>query len=99
MNDDGWWNTRRTPPTPIPVWIDLVHALPPRRMRMSQVPLRVRSAGIDNSATVPGELLAWHQTTTGDWWALTRFTATNRTEKAHLDLTQLVPARSVRPRS
>ena len=62
------------------------------------MPLRVRAGGLDNSATVPGILHAWHQTHTGDWYALTSFEITNRNGTASLVVTQLVTADAVRPR-
>jgi hypothetical protein len=35
---------------------------------------------------------------TGDWWAKVRIEVTNRTQRAHMDLPQLVPAKAVSPR-
>lgn len=32
----------------------------------------------------PGVLLAWHQTCTGDWWALATFELTNRSTRPAL---------------
>lgn len=97
---DPWQATRRELTTPLPVWVELPRALRPSRVGSGRaVPLRVRAGGIDNAATVPGLLLAWHRTTTGDWFALTRFTATNRAGTAQLELTHLVPADAVRPRT
>jgi hypothetical protein len=61
------------------------------------VPLRVRQSGIDITATVAGELLSWHQAMTGDWWAKVHLEVSNRTGRARMSLTQLVPAKAVRP--
>lgn len=94
-----WQGTRRRPDAPVPIWIKLSNALSPGRVRVFEgVPLRVRAAGIDISATVPGVLLAWHQTCTGDWWALASFELTNRSGRPSLVVTQLVPASAVKPR-
>ncbi|TWF94393.1 hypothetical protein FHU35_1397 [Saccharopolyspora dendranthemae] len=96
---DGWQGTRRRPATPQPIWVHLVQALPPQRgIGYGSTPLRVRAGGIDISATVPGVLLAWHQTCVGDWWALATFELTSRTGKPGLVVTQLVPAKAVMPR-
>ncbi|MEU6263908.1 hypothetical protein [Saccharopolyspora shandongensis] len=98
--DGDWQGTRRRPDTPVPIWIKLAYVLPPspRPRAIDRVPLRVRAAGIDISATVPGVLLDWHQTITGDWWALATFELTNRSGKPGLVVTQLVPAAAVKPR-
>lgn len=56
-------------------------------------------SGIDVAPEVPGVLLAWHQTLTGDWWALTRFEVTNRAERASLTVTQFVSTAAARPRT
>lgn len=84
---------------PVPVWVQLQPVLPPARFGLAGVSLRVQGAGIDITATVPGELLSWHQTMTGDWWALVRFEVTNRSARARMGLTQLVPAKAVRPQT
>ena len=94
-----WSGTRRSPTTPQPVWVYLPRVLPPARIGGRHgVPLRVRASGLDNSATVLGILHAWHQTHTGDWYALTSFEITNRNGTASLVTTQLVTADAVRPR-
>lgn len=69
MPDDGdcWWGTCRVVDPPTAVWVRLDQVLPPARFGMGGVPMRVRQSGIDISVTVPGELLSWHQTMTGDW--------------------------------
>ena len=83
----------------MPVWVHLAVAFPPGRVSSTRgVPLRVRAFGIDNSATVAGELLAWHRALTGDWFALTRFEVANRSRRGRLVVTQFVPARAVTPR-
>lgn len=97
-DEDGWWGTRRELDPPMPVWVQLQRALPPSRFGLKGVPLRVRQSGIDVTATVPGELLSWHQTMTGDWWAKVRIEVTNRLERDRMLLVQLVPANAVRPR-
>lgn len=98
--DGDWQGTRRRPDAPVPIWIKLAYVLPPspRPGGLNGVPLRVRAAGIDIAKTVPGVLLAWHQTITGDWWALATFELTNRSQKPGLVVTQLVPAAAVKPR-
>lgn len=96
---DGWWKTRRVLQDPLPVWVYLPWAFPRRGVGVGRdVPMRVRVAGLDTSVTVPGEVLVWHQTFTGEWWALTRFEVTNRAGRAHVALTQLVSERAVRKR-
>ncbi|RRO13148.1 hypothetical protein EIL87_26285 [Saccharopolyspora rhizosphaerae] len=96
---DGWQGTRRRPHTPLPIWVHLARALPPQRgIGYGRTPLRVRAGGIDIAATVPGVLVAWHQTSVGDWWALATFEMTNRTGKPAVVVTQLVPAAAVSPR-
>lgn len=100
-NEDGgdWQGTRRRPDTPQPIWVRLAQVLPPQRgVGYGNTPLRVRAAGLDITATVPGVLLAWHQTCTGDWWALATFELTNRRSAAGIVVTQLVPAGAVQPR-
>lgn len=87
------------PPTPVPVWVRLALVLPPNRVGSGNVPLRVRMSGIDVAPEVPGDLLSWHQTLTGDWWAMCRFSVTNRTERASLMVTQFVSTAAVRPRT
>lgn len=95
---DGWCGTYRPLDTAMPVWIRVPLVLPPARVAATRgVPLRVRAAGIDNSATVAGQLLSWHQTLTGDWWALTQFEVTNRNQRARLPLAQLLPEAAVCP--
>lgn len=95
---DGWWGTRRVPTTPMPVWVNLSLVLPPSQVGIGGVPVRVRASGLDISTHASGELLSWHQTMTGDWWASVRMTVTNRTRKAELNLVQLVPASAVAPK-
>jgi hypothetical protein len=95
---EGWWGTCRVVDPPKLVWVRLAQVLPPARFGMDRVPLRVRQSGIDISATVPGVLVSWHQTITGDWWAKVRIEVTNRGQRAQMDLTQLVPAKAVSPR-
>lgn len=97
-NEDGWWGTRREVNPPQPVWVRLGEVLPPKRIRRDGVPLRVQQAGIDITATVPGELLSWHQTMTGDWYGLVRIEVANRSGCGRIRLTQLVCARAVSPR-
>lgn len=58
-----------------------------------------RKSGIDITATVPGELLSWHQTMTGDWWAKVRIEVTNRRGRDRMSLVQLVPANALHPRT
>ncbi|MER7015339.1 hypothetical protein ABT324_28230 [Saccharopolyspora sp. NPDC000359] len=95
--DDPWRGTRRDLEPPCEVWIKLAYALPPRPLPRPRVPLRVRAAGLDIAATVPGVLRAWHQTCTGEWWGLCELTITNGTGAA-LHLTgQLVPEAALRP--
>ncbi|MGP4015134.1 hypothetical protein [Saccharopolyspora sp. 5N708] len=89
---DGWWKTWRVLPEPLPVRVYLPWVFTSR-----DVPLRVRVAGL-TSRTVPGEVLGWQQTLTGEWWALTRFEVSNRSGRAHLTLTQLVSEGAVRKR-
>lgn len=98
--DGDWQGTRRRPDAPVPIWIKLAYVLPPspRPGGLNGVPLRVRAAGIDIAKTVPGVLLAWHQTITGDWWALATFELTNRSGRPGLVVTQLVSATAVSPR-
>ena len=102
MGNEGggeWQGTRRRPDVPQPIWIRLVQALPPQRgVGYGDTPLRVRAGGIDIATTVPGVLLAWHQTCVGDWWALATFEVMNRTGKSGLVVTQLVPAKAITPR-
>lgn len=94
-----WQGTRRRPDVPQPIWIRLVQVLPPQRgVGYGDTPLRVRAGGIDVATTVPGVLLAWHQTCVGDWWALATFELSNRTGNSVLVVTQLVPAKAVTPR-
>jgi hypothetical protein len=81
------------------VWVQLQRVFPPARFGLNGVPLRVRQSGIDITATVPGELLSWHQTMTGDWWAKVRIEVTNRRGRDRMSLIQLVPAKAVQPRS
>lgn len=45
------------------VWVDLSLAYPRREDR----PVRVFPDGVDLQSRVPGELLAWCRTTTGEW--------------------------------
>lgn len=86
------------PEAPLLVWVRISLVLPPTRVGSGNVPLRVRQAGIDVAETVPGRLLAWHQSITGDWFAMTEFRVANRAGRAALTLTQLVPANAVTPR-
>ncbi|MEV4728757.1 hypothetical protein [Saccharopolyspora sp. NPDC049426] len=98
--DGDWQGTRQRPDAPVPVWIKLAYVLPPspRPGGLDGIPLRVRAAGIDITKIVPGVLLAWHQTITGDWWALVTFELTNRSRRPGLVVTQLVPPAAVRQR-
>ena len=100
-NESGgeWQGTRRRLDAPQPIWVRLAQALPPqRRMGYGNAPLRVRAGGINITTTVPGVLLAWHQTCFGDWWALATFELTSRNGRASLVVTQPVPAGAVAPR-
>lgn len=97
-DEDGWWGTCRVVDPPRPVWVQLQRVLPPARFGLNGVSMRVRQSGIDITATVPGELVSWHQTMTGDWWAKVRIEVGNRTGRARMELTQLVCARAVSPR-
>ena len=45
------------------VWVDLAVAFP----RPEDRPARVFPDGVDLQSRVPGELLAWWRTTTGEW--------------------------------
>lgn len=98
FDEDGWWGTRITYDPPRPVWLDVARALPPSRVRNDDVPLRVRAAGIDLARVLPGSLLAWHRTNTGDWFAEVRTTLVNRTERGQHITQLLAPATSVHPR-
>jgi hypothetical protein len=80
------------------VWVQLQGVFPPAQFGLNGVPLRVRQSSIDITATVAGELLSWHQTMTGDWWAKVRIEVTNRRGRDRMSLVQLVPANAVQPR-
>jgi len=45
------------------VWVDLAIAYP----RPGEQPVRATPEGVDLQSRVPGELLAWRRTTTGEW--------------------------------
>jgi hypothetical protein len=45
------------------VWVDLALAYP----RPPERPVRPMPEGVDLQSRVPGELLAWRRTTTGEW--------------------------------
>lgn len=78
-----------------PVWLELARALPPGRLRRSDVPLQVQ-AGIDIARVLPAQLHAWQQTSTGDWFAEVQATVVNRTERAHHEVWLLAAAVSPR---
>ncbi|QRK89682.1 hypothetical protein [Saccharopolyspora erythraea] len=83
---------------PRPVWVYLPLVFPPARVVSREVPIGVRAYGIDNTATVPGELLAWQLTATGDWWAQIRLTLHNRNQRGALETELWAPGAAVRPR-
>lgn len=97
--DASWRKTHRVLPRPRPVWVDPAEAFPAVRFGYRGVTLRTRAYGICRSDTFPGVLLAWYRLDNGDWWGLTRFTATSGNGRLALDLTQLVPAAALSPRA
>ncbi len=96
---DGLAGHTATAGHPEPIWVRLAQVLPPQRgIGCGNTPLRVRAGGINVAATVPGVLIAWHQTCVGDWWALATFELTNRSGKPAVVVTQLVPTAAICPR-
>lgn len=96
MSDaDGWWGTCQVPEEPVPVWVDLKKVFPPAQVTSGHVPLRVRASGIDNGQVIPAQLLSWHQTMTGEWWACVDGVLSNRAQRASIGVRQLVPADAV----
>lgn len=94
---DAWRGTRRDLDPPLPVWIRLSAALQSGRIPRSDAPLRVRAGGLDLSATIPGTLYSWHQTSTGIWRGLCEVTIPNRHGAAlHLPR-QLIPEIALQP--
>jgi hypothetical protein len=87
---------RRPVEPPIAVMIDVVQLWPPERFRWgADTPPWVRSLGLQLAAgPVPGELVEWLVTSTGDWLARCRFTVSVDHQDYHLD--QLIPAKVVR---
>lgn len=96
----GWSGTRVPRDPPVPVWVDLRRVFAPQRVGLQPgTPLRVRAAGIDNSRTAPGELVAWHHTATGDRWAhVQRVELVNRNGHGRLVTELWVPEAAVSPR-
>lgn len=95
---EDWWGTRWVYAPPRPVWLVLARALPPSRVSSGDAPLRVRARGVDISRTLPAELMAWQQTSTGDWFAELTVCLVNRTGSGAHDTMLYAPAAAVTPR-
>lgn len=100
MSDvDGWMGTRDQRDPPVPVWIDLRRVFPPRSIGVRHgTPMRVRAGGIDIAREVPGELLAWQLTITGDRWAHVRLELANRSKRGRVQTEAWVAEDAVRRR-
>jgi hypothetical protein len=100
--DELFARTHRVLDAPRPVWVRLWVVFNHHRAPNYQgSTVRQRAYGIDLAAIVAGELLGWYSLDTGGayWWGLTRFAATSRNGRLHLDLLQLVPAAALSPRA
>lgn len=91
--------TRDERDPPVPVWVDLRRVFPPQRTGVRPgTPMRVRAAGVDLVREVPGDLLAWQLTITGDRWAQIRLELTNRSKRGRVSTEVWAPESAVRQR-
>lgn len=75
---------------PVDVEVDLTLVLPPQRHRWGkETPIWCRAAGIGGDR-VPGKLVAWVLSMTGDWWGLVEFEAVSRNGQTRVTLRQAV---------
>jgi hypothetical protein len=83
---------------PLPVEINLLAILPTALSRWgTQVPIRVRAAGIDVSQPVHGLLFAWVLTMTGTWCGICSMELGSRGGSLRIALPrQLIPRQALR---
>lgn len=99
------WPVTMQPPTrkvvdpPKPVLVDLSRIIvnPDDKFRRDEVALRIKCEGLDFRGQVPGQLLAWAQSTCGGWLALVMCEVPTGNGAGKLTIRQWCPARAVTP--
>jgi hypothetical protein len=89
---------RRVLDPPIPVLVDWAVALGDemgRGFRRDEVSMRAKRAGLDTTATVPGQLHAWARATTGAWIGLVTTAIPTGDRGGYVQARQWVPARAL----
>lgn len=86
---------------PRPVTVDLSIAIPTHSPTFgaNELPLRVRSGGLDLTQTVAGHLHAWARSRDGDWIGLISCTLETSNQRGRLNITQWCSQRAITPRS
>ncbi|MFI1919370.1 hypothetical protein [Nocardia sp. NPDC020380] len=97
-SDDFSAAQRRVVDPPVPVLVDLGAAVPTNGpFRKDSVSLRIKSAALDLSATVPGLLYAWAQCTDGTWLGLVGYAIPTANRRGRVEARQWTPARALSP--
>ena len=94
-----WPPTRKVVDPPAAVLVDLSRLIgnPDDTFRRDEVCMRIKSEGLDFRGRVPGQLLAWAQSTYGGWLALVTCEVPTGNGVGKLTMRQWCPARAVRP--
>jgi len=82
---------------PSPVTVDLAAAIPTaaRVFRRDQLPLRIKSGGLDLTGRIPGLLHAWARSADGTWIGLVEFVVSTGNKRGRLKMRQWCPRRAL----
>ncbi|WP_280507281.1 hypothetical protein [Nocardia flavorosea] len=89
---------RRVLDPPIPVLVNWGIALagePNAGFRREGLSMRTKAAGLDTTATVPGQLHCWARTTTGAWIGLVSTAIPTGNRGGYVETRQWCPARAL----